>query len=65
MIRQTPPIDPHVPRIFLDSSVILAGASSVTGASHALLALGELALLTLITKRLIFNEVENNIAKKL
>lgn len=60
-----PPPDPNAPRFFLDSSVILAGSASVFGASHALLILGELGLIRLVTIPYVFNEVERNLALKL
>jgi hypothetical protein len=60
-----PPIDPNAPRFFLDSSVILAGSASLVGASHALLVLGEIGFIRLITIPYVFEEVERNLAKKL
>ena len=59
-----PPIDPEAPRFLLDSSVILAGVASSAGASHALLTLGELGFIRLLTMEYIFLEIEKNIEAK-
>jgi predicted nucleic acid-binding protein len=59
------PVDPNAPRFFLDSSVILAGVASLVGASHALLVLGEVGFVRLVTLPYVFEEVERNLSKKL
>lgn len=58
------PPEPKVPRLFLDSSVIIAGLASRTGASHAILALAELGLVRLVGCPYILMEVERNLAEK-
>lgn len=54
------PPEPKTPRLFLDSSVIIAGLASRTGASHAILALAELGLIRLVGCPYILTEVERN-----
>lgn len=51
--------------VFLDSSVILAGIYSKTGASHAVLILAELGLLKAVISEQIVIEVIRNVEKKL
>jgi len=58
------PPEPKTPRLFLDSSVIIAGLASRTGASHAILALAELGLIRPVACPYILTEVERNLAKK-
>jgi predicted nucleic acid-binding protein len=58
------PPEPKIPRLFLDSSVIIAGLASRTGASHAILALAELGLIRPVGCPYILTEVERNLAKK-
>ena len=58
------PHEPKIPRLFLDSSVIIAGLASRTGASHAILALAELGLVRLVGCPYILTEVERNLAEK-
>lgn len=58
------PPEPKTPRLFLDSSVIIAGLASRTGASHAILALAELGLIRLVGYPYILTEVERNLAEK-
>lgn len=58
------PIDPTAPRIFLDTSVIIAGVASRVGASHAILALTELGLLVPVACPYILDEAERNIQRK-
>lgn len=60
-----PTLPPETPRIFLDSSVLVAGAASFTGASRAILILAELGLLKLVVCPYILKETERNLAKKL
>jgi predicted nucleic acid-binding protein len=58
------PPEPKIPRLFLDSSVIIAGLASRTGASHAILSLAELGLIRLVGCPYILTEVERNLAEK-
>lgn len=58
------PIDPTAPRIFMDTSVIIAGVGSRVGASHAIMALTELGLLRPIVCPYIMDEAERNIQRK-
>jgi predicted nucleic acid-binding protein len=50
--------------IFLDSSALIAGAISETGAAHVLLNLGESRDVLLIVSELVILESERSIAKK-
>jgi len=52
-------------RIFCDADVLIAGAASTTGASHILLRLAELTLLTCLTSQYVVNEAERNLLAKL
>lgn len=52
-------------RIFADANVLIAGAASPTGASHAVLRLAEVGLFTLIVSRQVLDEVERNLRRKL
>jgi len=56
---------PEPPRIFLDANVLIAGSASYTGASRAILTLGELGLLKLIVCPHVLQESERNLIKKL
>jgi predicted nucleic acid-binding protein len=58
------PLDPTAPRIFLDTSVIIAGVGSRVGASHAILALAELGLLVPVACPYVLDEAERNIQRK-
>ena len=51
--------------IFFDADVLIAGAASTTGASHILLQLAELTLVTGLTSQYAVNEAERNLAVKL
>jgi predicted nucleic acid-binding protein len=51
--------------IFADSSVIIAGAASSTGASRAVLTLAELGFLKVVISQLVLEESQRNLAKKL
>ena len=51
--------------IFCDADVLIAGAASTTGASHILLQLAELTLVTCLTSQYAVNEVERNLLAKL
>ncbi|MCC6616791.1 MAG: PIN domain-containing protein [Anaerolineae bacterium] len=59
------PSDPETPRVFTDSSVIIAGCASRTGASNALLTLCEMGLLRPVVCPYVINETERNLANKL
>jgi predicted nucleic acid-binding protein len=58
------PIDPTAPRIFVDTSVIIAGVGSRVGASHAIMALAELGLLRPVVCPYVMDEAERNIQRK-
>ncbi len=55
---------PATPRIFLDSSVIFAAAVSVTGASRAIILLGDIGLLQIVVSEQVFEETERNLRDK-
>lgn len=50
--------------IFLDSSALIAGIISETGAAHVLLQLGETEDIALTISELVLNETERSIARK-
>ncbi len=52
-------------KIFVDANVLMAGADSRSGASHAVLALAEVGLFKLVTCRQVLDEAERNLRKKL
>jgi len=52
-------------KVFLDSSVIIAGLASVTGGSHEILALAELKLIIPFISEDVVSEVLRNVQKKL
>jgi len=52
-------------RIFADSSVIIAGAFSRTGASRAVLFMAEVGLFQLVVSRQVLDESERNLRNKL
>ena len=52
-------------RIFTDSSVIIAGAFSRTGASRAVLSMAEVGLFQLVVSRQVLDESERNLRNKL
>lgn len=54
-----------VRRIFADANVLIAGADSRTGASNAVLLMAEIGLYRLVVSRLVLEEVERNLRKKL
>lgn len=58
------PVDPTAPRIFIDTSVIIAGVGSRVGASHAIMALAELGLLRPVVCPYVMDEAERNIQRK-
>ena len=50
--------------IFLDSSALIAGIISETGAAHVLLQLGETEDITLMISEVVFHETERSVARK-
>lgn len=52
-------------RVCLDADVLFAGAASVTGASHALLQLGELGVIDVRVAQQALDEAERNLRAKL
>ncbi len=52
-------------RVFLDSSVIIAGLASASGGSHRALALAEIGIITPCISADVEREVLRNVAKKL
>lgn len=52
-------------RIFVDANVLIAGADSRSGASNAVLQMAEIGLYTLVVSRLVLDEAERNLRKKL
>lgn len=52
-------------RVFLDSSVIIAGSASSTGASRAVLILAEIGLFKAIVSQQVIQECQRNLANKL
>ncbi len=53
------------PRVFLDTSALLAGLASPTGASNVILSLGEAGLITLLICEQVLVEAERNLYAKL
>ena len=53
------------PRVFLDTSALLAGLASPTGASNVVLTLAEAELLTLVVSEQVLVEAERNLQEKL
>lgn len=51
--------------LFVDSSVLIAGAGSRSGASRAVLTMAEIGLFKLVLSRQILDECERNLSKKL
>lgn len=51
--------------VFSDSSVLIAGAGSRTGASRAVLTMAEIGLFKLIVSRQVLDECDRNLRKKL
>jgi predicted nucleic acid-binding protein len=51
--------------VCLDADVLIAGLLSRTGASHAILILGEIGLLKLVLPEAVIDEVRRNLAGKL
>lgn len=57
--------EPQRLRVLTDSDVVIAGAASVTGASHLVLQLSELGLIEAVASEQIRQEVERNLENKL
>ena len=51
--------------VCVDADVLIAGLLSRTGASHAILILGEIGLLTLVLPEAVVEEVRRNLSRKL
>lgn len=51
-------------KVFVDANVLVAGSASRTGASRAVLALGEIGLIQLYATRQVIDETERNIRQK-
>jgi predicted nucleic acid-binding protein len=51
--------------VCVDADVLIAGLLSRTGASHAVLILGEIGLLTLVLPEAVVEEVRRNLSEKL
>jgi predicted nucleic acid-binding protein len=52
-------------RVFADSSVLIAGSGSRSGASRAVLTMAEIGLFKLVLSRQVLEECERNLRKKL
>nr|WP_228037765.1 PIN domain-containing protein [Nodosilinea sp. LEGE 06152] len=52
-------------RVFLNSSVIIAGSASSTGASRAVLVVAEVGLFQAVVSEQVLEECQRNLAKKL
>ncbi len=52
-------------RIFLDSSVIIAGTVSTLGSAHAVIRMGEIGLFTIVVSTTVLNECQDNIQRKI
>lgn len=52
-------------KVFIDTSVLIAGVASVTGASSSVLDLGEAGLLKLVISRQVLIEADRNLTAKL
>lgn len=52
-------------RVFADSSILIAGAGSRTGASRAVLTIAEIGLFKLVVSQQVLEECERNLNKKL
>ncbi len=56
---------PEMRRVFVDANVLIAGADSQSGASNAVLKMGEVGLFQLVVCRQVLDEAERNLRKKL
>lgn len=54
-----------MPRVFVDSNVLIAGAGSRQGASRAVLMMAEIGLFQVLVSRWVLEECERNLRKKL
>ncbi|MBD1806190.1 PIN domain-containing protein [Microcoleus sp. FACHB-SPT15] len=54
-----------MPSIFADSSVLIAGAGSPTGASRAVLTMAEIGLFKLVISQQVIEECQRNLSRKL
>ncbi|VAW41080.1 hypothetical protein MNBD_CHLOROFLEXI01-2337 [hydrothermal vent metagenome] len=52
-------------KVFADANVLIAGADLRTGASNAVLLMAEIGLYRLLVSRLVLDEAERNLRKKL
>jgi predicted nucleic acid-binding protein len=52
-------------KVFVDANVLIAGADSRSGASRAVLLMGEIGLIQLVVSRQVLIESERNIRRKL
>jgi predicted nucleic acid-binding protein len=52
-------------KVFADSSILIAGAASRTGASRAVLTMAEIGLFQLVISEQVLLECERNLSKKL
>ncbi len=52
-------------RVFVDANVLIAGADSRTGASHAVLLMAEIGLYQAVVCKQVLDEAERNLRKKL
>jgi predicted nucleic acid-binding protein len=52
-------------KVFADANVLIAGTSSSSGASSAILRLGEIGIFQLVASRQVLDETERNLRKKL
>lgn len=52
-------------KVFADANVLIAGTASRTGASSAVLLMAEIGLFRLVVSRLVLEEAERNLRKKL
>jgi predicted nucleic acid-binding protein len=60
------PQEPHprIPRVFMDSSSLFAGAASRWGASRAILTLAEIGLLQIVVCQQVLDETRRNLMEK-
>lgn len=56
---------PALRKIFIDANILIAGANSRSGASRAVLLMGEIGLVQLVVSHQALVEAERNIRKKL
>lgn len=56
---------PALHKVFIDANILIAGANSRSGASRAVLLMGEIGLVQLVSSNQALVEAERNIRKKL